>query len=92
MQEPPKINHEKFATRRIFAAEDGSETIQIAVSVPSEKDYRSWREQADRLGQEESLLLPTASSFRKEGYCGSAGTVQVPAPPPSSSSKTTPSC
>lgn len=54
--------------------------IQIKVSVPSEKEYNSWLVEFEKIEMREPLMLPHKQKFSKNGFCGSAGVVEVRLP------------
>ncbi len=53
------INHPIFKQRKIISAGNTQEQFnQITVGVPSEKEYNAWKNQLQKLGVHECLLLP----------------------------------
>lgn len=51
-EEVPKISHEKFANRQIIKNGPEEESIMIKLAVPHQKEYTSWSEQVDKMGQQ----------------------------------------
>lgn len=76
MEQVP-INHERFTNKELVKCEEGEVGIQIKVSVPSEKEYNSWLVEFEKIEMREPLMLPHKQKFNKNGFCGSAGVVEV---------------
>lgn len=73
------INHPMFKNRKIIEGNNSHDQHlnEIRVAVPSEKEYLAWKDQLTKLGVHDSLLLPQNYEFKKEGFCGSSGSVFV---------------
>ena len=76
-----KINHPRFSNYSMEKTKNGQDVIKIKQPITNEKEFIQWGNKLKNAPlNSEVNLFPRKYEFKKEGYCGSSGFVDVPFP------------